>query len=283
MNFQIQILQYLESIRTEFLTSLMVVITIMADKLFLIALIACLYWCVDKVKGVRLAWMLLLSDAFNKVIKMTFKMPRPFEKGVVLPVGSEETAGYSFPSGHTQRATSFWSGSMLVLKSKASILMGICIILLTALSRIYLGLHWPADTVGGIAFGVLAVLFANQLLGEKAVISRWHVMAVSCLVLAALIAPIENDLTKSVAALWGMTWGAYMEQKYIHFKPIQKMTIQILKVIIGIFGVLIIYVGVKKMLPPYKVYDMIRYGLLFLWISAGAPYLFKGLNTYSNP
>lgn len=50
MEIQIKILQFFEQIRTETLTLLMTTITIMAESLFIVAILAGLYWCVDKIK-----------------------------------------------------------------------------------------------------------------------------------------------------------------------------------------------------------------------------------------
>lgn len=204
-------------------------------------------------------------------------MPRPFEKWVTMPIRIETATGYAFPSGHTQSATSFWGGSMVILRSRSTIVIGTLIILLTAFSRLYLGLHWPLDTVGGILFGLLSVFLADHFLGEKGILNRWHVIAASAVLLLALLLPVEEGLVKTTAVLWGMTWGGYMEQKYIQFHPLQKRKIQLIKIIIGVLGILVIYGGLKVLFPSHKVFDMIRYALLALWIAAGAPYVFKKL------
>ncbi|MDF2879117.1 MAG: phosphoesterase PA-phosphatase related protein, partial [Clostridia bacterium] len=132
MNFQIQILQYLESVRTDFLTAIMVSITMMAESLFLVSILAILYWCVDKVKSIRLAFIVLFSSVINGVIKTIVQMPRPFEKGVIIPLRVETATSSSFPSGHTQSATSFWGGSSFILKSRLSLVMAAFMVGLTA-------------------------------------------------------------------------------------------------------------------------------------------------------
>ena len=78
-------------------------------------------------------------------------MPRPFDLGVVKPIRAETATSFSFPSGHTQTATSFWSGAMLVLRTKGMYVMGSCIILLTALSS-------PEKQLEGIESGADAYI-----------------------------------------------------------------------------------------------------------------------------
>ena len=218
MEIQIRILQFFEQIRMEPLTLLMTTITMMAEGLFIVAILAGLYWCVDKVKSRRLAWFVLFNLVGNGIIKNMIQMPRPFDLGVVKPLRAETATSFSFPSGHTQTATSFWSGAMLILRTKGMYVMGSCIILLTALSRVYLGVHWPMDVLGGIFFGVIFTLIANKLLGEKGEIKPNHVIGVSVVLVLVMILKVDADLYKGAAALWGMTCGAYIEQKYIQFE-----------------------------------------------------------------
>ncbi len=277
MEIQIKILQFFEQIRTETLTLLMTTITIMAESLFIVAILAGLYWCVDKIKSKRLAWFVLFNFVGNGMIKNLIQMPRPFDLGVVKPIRAETATSFSFPSGHTQTATSFWSGAMLVLRTKGMYVMGSCIILLTALSRVYLGVHWPMDVLGGIFFGVIFTLLANKLLGDKGEIKPVHVIGVSIVVLLVMIFKVDADLYKGAAALWGMTCGAYIEQKYIQFEAVQNWRIQLKKILIGFGGLVLIYLILSKVLPAVKIVKMIKYALLLLWITAGAPFIFKKL------
>ncbi|MDF2594488.1 MAG: phosphoesterase PA-phosphatase related protein [Clostridia bacterium] len=277
MNFQIQILQYLESIRTEFFTAIMVSVTVMAESLFLMSILAILYWCVDKVKSIRLAFIVLFSSVINGIIKTAVQMPRPFEKGVVAPLRVKTATSSSFPSGHTQSAVSFWGGSSLILKSRFSLFIGLFMAGLTAFSRLYLGVHWPMDVVGGVLLGILSIFMANHILGEKALIKKNHILAISVVMLFGMVMPIEKDLAKAIASLWGMVCGLYVEQNYIHFEPIQKLKVQIVKVIIGMGLIGAIYIGLKNLFPEDKLFDMIRYAVLLWWITAGAPYLFKNI------
>ena len=275
MAVQIEILKFLEQIRTEPLTLLMTTITMMAESLFVVAILAGLYWCVDKVRGKRLAWFVLFNAVGNGIIKNLIQMPRPFELGVVVPIRAETATSFSFPSGHTQTATSFWYGAMLLLRTKYRYIVGSCIILLTAFSRMYLGVHWPMDVLGGIFFGIIFTLLANKLLEESGKIKDAHLLGVSIVLLLVMIFDVDADLYKSVAALWGMTVGAYIEQKYIQFEVVQNTKIQIKKIAIGIVGLIIIYLVFSKVLPAVKIVKMVKYVLLLLWITAGAPYLFK--------
>lgn len=277
MEIQIKILQFFEQIRTETLTLLMTTITIMAESLFIVAILAGLYWCVDKIKSKRLAWFVLFNFVGNGMIKNLIQMPRPFDLGVVKPIRAETATSFSFPSGHTQTATSFWSGAMLVLRTKGMYVMGSCIILLTALSRVYLGVHWPMDVLGGIFFGVIFTLLANKLLGDKGEIKPAHVIGISIVVLLVMIFKVDADLYKGAAALWGMTCGAYIEQKYIQFEAVQNWRIQLKKILIGFGGLVLIYLILSKVLPAVKIVKIIKYALLLLWITAGAPFIFKKL------
>jgi undecaprenyl-diphosphatase len=92
--------------------------------------------------------------------------PRPLEE-LVRVLESGQSGG--FPSGHAYHAVVFWGLVLALLlphiRSKplrwAVALAAVGFILLTGVSRIYLGAHWPSDVLGALAYGIpsLALLY----------------------------------------------------------------------------------------------------------------------------
>jgi membrane-associated phospholipid phosphatase len=75
--------------------------------------------------------------------------------------------GYGFPSGHAGNATVLWGGVALHSGSPAAWAVAIAIIVAISLSRIYLGQHFVADVLGGVAaggvvLGLLGVVFVRR-------------------------------------------------------------------------------------------------------------------------
>jgi membrane-associated phospholipid phosphatase len=94
----------------------------------------------------------------NFVVKLAARRKRPFLDG--LPPLGRRPATYSFPSGHA--ATSFAAAlaiGALVPEARAAL---VAAAVLMALTRPYLGLHYPSDALAGAALGsVLAKLLAT--------------------------------------------------------------------------------------------------------------------------
>lgn len=271
MELQRQLLQFFEMNRNDGLTLLLTTITTLAEKAFLVIVLSILYWCVHKEKGKKLAWFVLFGALGNSIIKNIVKMPRPYELGVVKPLRMQTATGYSFPSGHTQSATSFWGGSMIIFKTKASIVIGTVMILLTALSRLYLGVHWPMDVIGGIGFGFICLYFASKMLDDSKGITLNHILSTSLLCVVCLLFNVRHDFYSAVAAMWGFCLGAFIEQRYIQFTS----KTSIYRIMIGVVGILVLYIGIGKCLPHIKMVSMLKNALVMIWIIAGAPYFFK--------
>jgi len=108
----------------------------------------------------------------REVVKMTkenFSYPRPIAalgpwNVALLDTGREEKDNYfSFPSGHVSLVTVFVVALSPVL-SEFMLSLGILLIPLTALSRIAVGRHFPADVLGGFLISLIITLLVRALI-----------------------------------------------------------------------------------------------------------------------
>ena len=94
-------------------------------------------------------------------IKTIFNRPRPNIHRLV------ELNSLSFPSGHSTSATILYLSLALIFiklmkkNTYTTILVAIAGILFIVISRIYLGVHYPTDTIAGVSLGSVIVLIYN--------------------------------------------------------------------------------------------------------------------------
>lgn len=134
---------------------------------YIVLLIAFVYWCIDKKKGLFIFFALKISHLINAVVKLTACVYRPWIKDArVLPAGNaiETATGYSFPSGHTMMSVPIY-GSLAIFTKKRKLLCSLFIILalLTMFSRNYLGVHTPQDVLVGCVMGLLSIYITGRV------------------------------------------------------------------------------------------------------------------------
>lgn len=102
-----------------------------------------------------------ISIALIKIIHLIYYEPRPFITYQILPLVTMANIA-SFPSGHTTTMAIFAFASQYY-KHQWNILI-LILMALVGVSRIYVGVHYPIDIIGGILTGLLSVIVARQII-----------------------------------------------------------------------------------------------------------------------
>jgi undecaprenyl-diphosphatase len=98
-----------------------------------------------------------------KVLKKRLVRERPFFTHPGILLGTAPLDKFSFPSGHTLHAVGFTIVACSYFPSLAVILVPFA--LLTAMSRIVLGLHYPSDVLAGAAIGAAIATLSFIIIG----------------------------------------------------------------------------------------------------------------------
>jgi undecaprenyl-diphosphatase len=102
---------------------------------------------------------LILSGLTVSIMKNIIRRKRPFETLIELKSLRIGVDQYSFPSGHTTAAFSLAVTSALVTQGNITSALYLFLALLVAISRVYLGVHYPSDVIaGGIIGSSYAIL-----------------------------------------------------------------------------------------------------------------------------
>jgi membrane-associated phospholipid phosphatase len=247
---------------------------------FGILIVAITFWCVNTWTGWLFGNIIIASVIVNETLKVIIGEARP--SAAEVRVIREDTApGTSFPSGHTQFATVFWG--YLAWLSKRPLVWVLCavMVILTGLSRLYLGLHWPHDILGAIVVGGV-LLVGGIWITRKWFETEPHPMH-PALRLAFLIVPIVAFAllpNKNMATAAGVGLGTNLGFLWILPRHIRTFPVrvglkwQIVKIVIGIAGIFIVRLAIKPLLPDSALSDFIRYSLVGLWIGWLAPFVF---------
>ena len=149
-------------------------ITNFGGAIFVISLTTILFFLIkDKKIGISIIANLGIVTILNQIIKFIMQRPRPTEFRII-----EET-GYSFPSGHSMVSLAFYGYLVYLiykyinnkhLKRTLIIILSILICVI-GVSRIYLGVHYTSDVLGGflisLAYLIIYIELVNKFVLEK--------------------------------------------------------------------------------------------------------------------
>lgn len=180
-------------------------ITLLGAETFFLAIIPLLYWCVDTRLGTRVGLILLLSTSLNCALKLVLADPRPYwYSSDVRALAFEPTFG--LPSAHAQNTVAVWGALAAGARRGWAWALALLLSALIGLSRLYLGVHFPADVLAGWAIGgvVLAAFLrwfdpAGAWLGRQPAAGR-----VALVLVSALLLLLPSVLLAQARAGWQM-------------------------------------------------------------------------------
>ncbi len=234
--FEIPYILWLQNLsgKGSFLYYLMNFISMFGEDLILVGILGLLYWGIDKNRGKKIGIFLFTATLSNSMIKNIACRTRPFDAHTEVQ-NFRDVDGYSFPSGHSSSAASVYFGSAVVYKDKKRKwlwIVGSIIPVLVAISRNYLGAHYPTDVLAGLALGVIIVFLLNWLI--NIVPNVYYIYGAILIVgLAGFFYCTTSDFFTAYGITLGFVCGILLEEKKVNFKNTKVWWRIVLRVVVG--------------------------------------------------
>jgi membrane-associated phospholipid phosphatase len=260
---------FLQSFASPFLDSLMLLLTNLGSEQIYIAMLIAIFLGVDASIGRRLGLFLLISFYINQQLKILMDTPRPFilDPTIARSQAAIDTAGGgAFPSGHAQGGTTFYGLLAFYFRKRWLWWLAIVMILVLSLTRLYLGVHWPIDIIGGIVIGVAVIgltMLVDTFVTNALRIPWWVILILGIGIPLAL----NIFLPSPESGLLTGAFAAYMTAPLLlEHHPPKTLWKRIVISLIGVVLVFAFLLGSSVLLPEefkrHPVGSFVRYLLL---------------------
>ncbi|MDR3166613.1 MAG: phosphatase PAP2 family protein [Treponema sp.] len=309
----IEFIKAIQVIKNPVLTGLMKFLTALGTEYVYILVVLFVFWCVDKKKGFRLGTLVILSAWVNDVLKFFFKQPRPYNLDPAVGLAFESS--YGIPSGHAQLSLVFWFllASWYRGRRKGAVrIAALFFTLVIGFTRLYLGVHFPTDLLAGWLLGgiILALYFVLEApltaiftVGFPGMVSGGTRLRMICVALIALgMNTLHPQDTRLGGLFLGFGLGYNLMLKYLPFSggpetggKKNSPLVFGLRYFLGLIGAAVFYLGSRILLPGesslwaesprwgimspyYELGRFLGYGLLGLWATLGAVWVFTQID-----
>lgn len=296
--------------RFEALAPLMRVLTWLGSEEFFLLMLPIVYLAWNRHLGARLGLLVLGCDSLAFLSKLLFHQPRPYWTDNRVLALSTDTS-YGLPSSHAMLAVAVWTFLLLATEEKKRRVFWLPILLLIvgiSVSRVYLGVHYPTDILGGWILGGLFLFvflkflqplddwFSSHKASTQIGIALSFCLALFLVgVVVKLAVSGSSDPTswaqftqneaRSLSALamrsgaiFGLVCGLVWMQKRAPFEPSVRVVNRIAAVLIAVLGLLALRVGLGAVFPssPESVehfFRALRYAIMTFWVAFLVPML----------
>jgi membrane-associated phospholipid phosphatase len=271
------------------------IVTSLGSEEFYLLLLPLLYWCIDKRLAQRLVYLFLFSAYGNAALKDFFRHPRPFEydpRALKLDWVPADELGYGFPSGHSQSVITAWGYLAVWIRRRWMWVLAATLVILIAFSRMYLGVHFPTDVLGGLLIGgawlglfvVIEPRMEHWLSRQTLGLQLGLTLAVPA---ALLLVCSSGHATAAMGTLIGLGVGIVVEGRAVRFSPDGPIWQRAARFIVGIVVIVGLREGLKPVFPAqgeafYVFFRVFRYGLVGLWAALAGPWVFQRLGLASS-
>lgn len=244
----ISVIAFLQSFHSDHLDYIAKIISFGGTETFYVIALPIIWLCFDQKTALLLLVATTFSTAVNFSIKELLEMPRPFEIRPELGIGFEPD--YAFPSGHAQNSLVFWGvlawhlrvGWLWVIAGLMTFFIG--------LSRLYLGVHYPTDVLGGwIIGGVILTAYMFLLPTALTLVKSKYFPHVSFFLMALLLTiaaifPL-HDIVMGAGVFCGILLGFLVKERILAIIPRKSQ----IRIPLGLFLVMAICFGLKIIFP----------------------------------
>jgi len=279
----INLIVAIQQFHTPLLGSIFLAITFLGDEQFYLILLPLLLWCVNYSFAAGLSVFFLFSNYLNIILKDLFQQPRPFDINPALKLS--HYSGYGMPSGHAQMTVMVWGAMAYKVRKTWFWLLAVAIVLLVGFSRVYLGVHFPTDVFAGWIIGVILLvvyivfgeMVGSWLAGLKL---GWQLLLAAGVPLLLLLTHPVTDVITTAGTLLGMATGLVLARRYISFSVGGPWWQRAVRFLIGVIILFALYLGLKAVFPGDAssmgaVFRFLRYAIIGMWVTLGAPWLFR--------
>ena len=212
-----------------------------------------LYWSYDKKMGKYVGLNILMALVWHPMIKNIVMRRRPYfdyeDIDIYLPPDSNadiydiSAQGYSFPSGHSSNAVSFFGSAAMyditnagdagLKKKRTAIVAAVVLSFLVGFSRVIVGAHYPTDVICGWILGIAVIFLVPRL---RAFFGSTLKLYVFLLVvsLPGLLYCTSADYYTAMGALMGFMAGTLFEERFVQFENTRNPLFSFLRVAIGL-------------------------------------------------
>ena len=168
LNFDSSVYNFISNFINNNLTNIVKIITYLGSATIVIGItILSLIILKNKKIGICMIINLITITLLQYILKFLIGRPRPVGINLI------EEKNFSFPSGHSLTAMAFYGfiiyliyNSKLKYKNIYILLLGL-LILLIGLSRVYLGVHYITDVIGGFSFSMFYLIIYTNIIKDK--------------------------------------------------------------------------------------------------------------------